>query len=1507
MIKHILYTCSLFLLIVGSLQGQNAEIITAKNKPGPQKSVACIDQYAGTVSQGEVIAQSVATGLPGPIFLCYQDRFTIFNSGADLTGDPDLTTQPGVGYAFFECPPTATGPTLADIEADACVLTPLPTSGDYDLWVYTDQPDGTALFQNSDQLNGQTVPEFFNGGNPIQIYFAPITFDDFGNNQDEDGGLCVNMTASEAFPVVYLNEIEILNCDFNLVNNEFVGSFVVEGGYPEYNGSAYTSVAVIKNNNFNNQAEIIGGPFMHGDIVNFIADEPGVYSIVIQDGISCGASKAIEFNEEEKVLIVNTEIPVDTYEPGDYVCVTFTVADFDSITSMQWTINFDPNVLQWDATIPCAVEDLSEFNLPTYGVGNGFIPFQWFQNAATGVDLNDGDCLFDICFDVVGDPGDCVDIFFDGTPTQIAVSCCENSDVQLDANGASLCIEEPLNVEIFASTCGANGNDEGSISFYFVGGTPPYQYGSTCFPNGQVNTSLTTVTINDLPAGPCTVDYFDAGGIMGSVDVVVSDAPEITYDIFTSDPTCYGVPNAKIALRDINGGAPDYEVAWSSGIYGVDSIQFLSGGTYFATITDQDGCEVEQAFVVGTDPIYVDLTVLDTTSCVDTENGSMLANAYGGTPMPGDRYTYQWNNPTLFDANQISSTNVDVPAGIGTVRVTDDNGCSVTVEYDMPFIKSVSAEIEVTQPLCAGDLGSVLITGTTSNNSCSSFVFDWSFGVSSPTTTFAEDLEPGDYPITIIDCDGCMIDTMFTIEDPAEIMLPFFADFSCSSPTGSITIFPGGGTGNISLTWADDSTITSSIRNDLPPGEYTVTAVDENMCDTTITIELSAGVNLLPDTFLITPIACAGDMDGVITVDVPGGGGFDYTWDGPEGMIYPNDPTITGVGAGEYFVTISDGTGCEAVDSVELLAPDTIYLNPVITLPSCNGEGDAQIALVVTGGDNSNGYSYSWSGFPGNVGPILTNIGPGSYDVTVFDSQGCSKDSTIVVDDQIVIDIMVNILDDLDCNGETDAIVEVVFSGGPANSGNYGVRWSSGEEEPLSMITTDTAYLLTAGTNQVIVFDEVCADTLEFELTEPEKIILDLVNTNLTDASCFGSCDGIAEVAATGGVGEFTYSWPLSGNVGAMESDLCSGKYYVDIMDENGCIVTDSITIGEPDSLDLNIDLFNTFNPACNSEGDGIITVDYTGGNVGPVTYTWTDDVSDDAAAIELVNGLYGITVTDINGCTDTTSYELSSPPPVEAMVPSPEEPTCFGERTCIEVLDPSGGSGEGYRFSINNSSLFPIDSCVLVFAGEYIVSIFDSEGCSFDTTIVINQPSEMLASVIGEDLVALGDSVSILEVVLNQDFIIDTIIWDSTSPFECIDDDCTEIYIYPSGDALYTVTAIDENGCIATSEILIRIDDERKVYIPNIFSPNGDGINDQFQLYTGQGVTEVVIFQVFDRWGNKMFEVEDLSPNPAGTIGWDGTFKGQNLDPGVFAYRAEITFIDGKTIPYTGSITIIR
>jgi gliding motility-associated-like protein len=122
-----------------------------------------------------------------------------------------------------------------------------------------------------------------------------------------------------------------------------------------------------------------------------------------------------------------------------------------------------------------------------------------------------------------------------------------------------------------------------------------------------------------------------------------------------------------------------------------------------------------------------------------------------------------------------------------------------------------------------------------------------------------------------------------------------------------------------------------------------------------------------------------------------------------------------------------------------------------------------------------------------------------------------------------------------------------------------------------------------------------------------------------------------------------------------------------------------------------------------------------------------------------------------------------------------------------------------------------------------------------------------------------------------------------------------------------YTLTVIDINGCTASSQIFVDIDRNRKVYIPTVFSPNGDGINDKFQVFTGLGVEHINFVRLYDRWGEKVYEEIDLPPSSDGTPGWDGNFRGHDMDPAVFLYLVEVVFVDGKVLVYRGDVSLLR
>ena len=116
----------------------------------------------------------------------------------------------------------------------------------------------------------------------------------------------------------------------------------------------------------------------------------------------------------------------------------------------------------------------------------------------------------------------------------------------------------------------------------------------------------------------------------------------------------------------------------------------------------------------------------------------------------------------------------------------------------------------------------------------------------------------------------------------------------------------------------------------------------------------------------------------------------------------------------------------------------------------------------------------------------------------------------------------------------------------------------------------------------------------------------------------------------------------------------------------------------------------------------------------------------------------------------------------------------------------------------------------------------------------------------------------------------------------------------------------VNEDGCVAFDDVTIFVVKNRPVYIPNGISPNGDGINDGFTLFTGPAALQIQSLKIFNRWGGLVYIGKDLPPNEP-SLGWDGTFKGQPVNPGVFVYLAEVAFIDGEVVEYKGDVTVVR
>jgi gliding motility-associated-like protein len=203
---------------------------------------------------------------------------------------------------------------------------------------------------------------------------------------------------------------------------------------------------------------------------------------------------------------------------------------------------------------------------------------------------------------------------------------------------------------------------------------------------------------------------------------------------------------------------------------------------------------------------------------------------------------------------------------------------------------------------------------------------------------------------------------------------------------------------------------------------------------------------------------------------------------------------------------------------------------------------------------------------------------------------------------------------------------------------------------------------------------------------------------------------------------------------------------------------------------------------------------------------------------------------------------------------------------------------------------------------GFYKLRILDANNCWVDTILQVDQlPDPDINLNITDSTILYGSSVrlSASTNAANPKFL-----WSPAQFISC--DSCSAVVVSPKENTRYEVMVIDEFGCTHTAYININIRIEKKVWVPNVFSPNGDDVNDKFTIYGNPALEEIEVLQIYDRWGELVFEGHDFPPNnPA--HGWDGTFRNNELNPAVFVYVATVRFVDGELKQLYGDVTLVK
>jgi gliding motility-associated-like protein len=354
------------------------------------------------------------------------------------------------------------------------------------------------------------------------------------------------------------------------------------------------------------------------------------------------------------------------------------------------------------------------------------------------------------------------------------------------------------------------------------------------------------------------------------------------------------------------------------------------------------------------------------------------------------------------------------------------------------------------------------------------------------------------------------------------------------------------------------------------------------------------------------------------------------------------------------------------------------------------------------------------------------------------------------------------------------------------------------------------------------------------------------------------------------------------------------------------CITSDtiSLTFGAPVAVANADDILDCISTSVQVNGEG----SSIGSNI---IYEWQGSglLSGTTTLTPIVNqsGAYTLVVTDIeNGCTsiaETIVSENTNQP--SAFNLDILAPLCPGDPASIEILNIVGGEAP-YMYSLNGDNFSDLSFFSGLDPGTYELVVQDAMGCEYSEVLVIPSATAIFVQVDDDIEIELGDVIDFNVFVNVPESVLQSIVWTPSTALSC--DDCLSPIASPLDEILYTINVINENGCTASDDVIVRVRKNRDLFIPNAFSPhNKDGINDIFYVFSdGKSVENIVTFKIFDRWGELIFEESNFMPDDV-NYGWDGYFKEKSLNPGVFIYVAEVEFIDGEVILYNGDVTLIR
>ena len=1086
-----------------------------------------------------------------------------------------------------------------------------------------------------------------------------------------------------------------------------------------------------------------------------------------------------------------------------------------------------------------------------------------------------------------------------------------------------LTVNEPNPIDVTTSITDALCfGDDGSFTALATEGTPPYTYTLEDASNTVIDTQNGDVdewvSFTGIAAGDYTLYVDDANSCQISTVVTIGQPDEVTVTITTAEsPTCDpdGTSTPGVIIAEALGGNGSYTYTiYRDGAYLSDNtdgiFDNLAAGDYYVEVFDTNGCGPAITLtetLVSPTSLQIDNVIVTDVQCFGASTGELEVIYSGAVGTP--EFTIEADDSGW----QTSNIFTNLPADSYTVRVRDDNFCIVSLEVTINQSDEIIISTTPIPPTTSVDFdGSieVSVTGGNPNYWYELYIYDegsasWTLqdnldDTGLTTHTFGG-LGVGVYRIIVRDAFGCE-----AIEDVSLSQFTVFlsgTNILChGTETGTITLTALGGDIQPPLEWTLDGVPYDMTTHDpdgdyvyenLGAGLYTVIATDTEGVQSSAFIELTQPDPITVDYTIVVPDCYTNLPEGIVVFDIQGGTPFAYgyniSWDtGSAEGFEANE-----LAEGTYTFTISDQNDCEfIVEDVVIEYPEGMTMETFFAYDlSCNNDNSGEISMLVSGGTEPITYSIDGpNGIEQNTNGIFTNLPAGIYTLSIVDDNGCTfifegeytETVELTEPDAILITAITDPIPEQICHNDTLDIVEMSVTGGTI-SADYIYSWDNGQENLNLIDVIPGSYTLTVTDDNGCTADEtiVVPGPDPFDPTS----IIGIANCRIAPEGNNGSIE-VTNITGGNGVfpNDFTSKWYRSGfghipnNDGLwLIEDLQSGQYYNIVTDEKGCEDTlfFDVTYNLDNDFVVGIDMLENY---CWGDVADLTAIPVQGAFGSPAQFEWKKLVrNDDGDLIEIAVGsdspaytteaLTGdqimlVRVISSEGCLEQRRDTIDVYPQIGPYVMRDDHPFFSGS-----FLEYEEGPVDTTVISLLADTEYPVE--IRTKAADYTLT-YQWDPAQFFT------PSNEKSSVI---LFPTGQ-------------------YESLFTGEVYNDVTKELEQYIP----LTGMVMSEFGCVENINLKARI--LNRVRMSNVFSPNGDGINDLWRVPYADIFPSLEI-TIVNRWGAVVWSARASDAS----AGWDGKNKnGKDLPTGTYYYVISFN-VPGSNHwkPISGSVTIVR